>query len=183
MSDLAQVSVPQPYIDHLNRSAETFLRLWERSESLAVVPVANLARQAVASASSTYCSGSWPGEHCYSPLRTNDGSHSTALGGYESWANDGIAPLPQWVELTWNTPISASRVDLYTTTGYPLQAYDIEYWNDASASWVPIAIENSNTSTFRSYTATFTTRRLRVLARLGPAVQAGYVRINEIEVY
>jgi microsomal dipeptidase-like Zn-dependent dipeptidase len=185
MSDLPQISVPQPYIDHLNHSAETFLRLWERSESLAVVPAANLARLAVASASSTYCSGTFPGEHCYSPGRVNDGSPSTALGGFESWANDGNTPLPQWVELTWNAPVTAARVDLYTTNGYPLQAYDVEYWDDATASWVQIATVNNNTATYRQHlaTATFTTRRLRILARLGPAVQAGYVRINEIEVY
>ncbi|HEX2223729.1 MAG TPA: membrane dipeptidase, partial [Thermoanaerobaculia bacterium] len=114
MADLQQVGLPQAYLDHLNNSAETFLQLWERSESLAVAQNANLARLATASASSTYCSGGGPGPHCYSPARANDGSRSTALGGLDSWVHEGYIPLPQWLELTWSTPVTGTRVDLYT---------------------------------------------------------------------
>jgi microsomal dipeptidase-like Zn-dependent dipeptidase len=35
MADLQAVGVPSPYLGHLNRSAESFLQMWERSTSLA----------------------------------------------------------------------------------------------------------------------------------------------------
>ncbi|HBL28132.1 MAG TPA: hypothetical protein DD490_14965 [Acidobacteria bacterium] len=184
MADLAAVQVPATYLDHLNQSAETFLRIWERSESLAVPPSGvNLALQATASASSTFCSGSVPGPHCYSPARVNDGSRSTLLGGLDSWANDANQPLPQWVELTWSTPVNASRVDLYTTSGYEVGAYDVEYWT--GAGWAPWLSVTGNTSVFRSHPGlpTISTTRIRVLGRSGSAIQPGYVRFNEIEVY
>ncbi len=38
MQDLQRVGVPQRYSDHLNNSAEIFLQIWERSQSLATVP-------------------------------------------------------------------------------------------------------------------------------------------------
>lgn len=79
----------------------------------------NLARSAVASASSTYTPGCTPGLHCYSPSRVNDGRSSTALGGNTSWSN-AWQPLPQWVQLEWPSPITFSRVDLYLTTGYEI---------------------------------------------------------------
>jgi microsomal dipeptidase-like Zn-dependent dipeptidase len=183
MADLAAVQVPRSYLDHLNQSAETFLRIWERSESLAVVQGVNLARQATATASSTYCAGSAPGPHCYSPGRVNDGSRSTLLGGFDSWANDANQPMPQWVELTWSSPVNASRVDLYTTSGFEVSAYDIEYWT--GSGWTPWLSVTGNVSAFRSHPglSAISTTRIRVLGRLGPWHQPGYVRINEIEVY
>lgn len=177
MADLSAIAVPQPYIDHLNQSAEKLLRLWERSESR--VPGPNLARLATATASSTFCMGA--GSDCYSPARVNDGSRSTAVGGLSSWANS-VTALPQWVELRWTTPVTASRVDVFTSDGLPVRAYDVEYWD--GNGWVLVASVNNNTGTFRQHVVTpFSTDRLRVLAWQGPANQAGYVRINEIEVY
>ncbi|HEV8577642.1 MAG TPA: membrane dipeptidase [Thermoanaerobaculia bacterium] len=184
MNDLSVVGVPAYYLDHLNRSAENFLRLWERSVSMATITSgSNLAPLATATASSTFCSGT--GEHCYSPGRVNDGDASTILGGYHSWANANGSPLPQWVQLTWTSPITASRVDLYTTAGYELRDYDIQYWTGSTwANTVPSVIVTGNTSSFRTHTFNpVTTDRIRVLARLGPSIQPGYVRVNEIEVY
>jgi microsomal dipeptidase-like Zn-dependent dipeptidase len=185
MTDLSTVGVPAYYLDHLNRSAENFLLMWERSVSMGTITGnSNLALQAVPSVPSAYCSS--PGsEHCYSAGRVNDGDASTALGGFHSWANDYGAPLPQSVELSWSSPITASRVDLYTTSGYELRNYDIQYWNGSSWAYtVPAIVVTGNTSASRTHNFNpVTTTRIRVLARLGPTHQAGYVRINEIEVY
>lgn len=181
MNDLQAVGVAPHYISHLNRSAENFLRMWERSVSLGTIPpVSNLARLASASASSTYCSS--PGEHCYSAARVNDGSASTTLGGFHSWVNDWGVAMPQWVELTWSSPVTASRVELFTSSGYVIRDYDIQYWT--GSSWVSVATVNGNTSLQRTHLfGPITTTRLRVLGRRGPDVQPGYVRVNEIEVY
>ena len=181
LADLQAVGVGSQYLDHLNRSAENFLLMWERSVSLGTIPpVSNLARLASASASTTYCSGS--GEHCYSAGRVNDGSPSTALGGYNSWTNAWGAAMPQWVELSWSSPVTASRVELFTTAGYVIRDYDVQSWT--GAGWVTLASVNGNTGVSRTHLfGPVTTSRLRVLGRRGPDVQPGYVRVNEIEVY
>jgi len=180
MTDLQRVGVPAHYLDNLNESAENFLVMWERSVSLGTVPTGNLALQAAASTTSTYCSS--PGEHCYSAARVNDGNNSTALGGFTSWVNDYGVPMPQWVELTWATPITASRVELYTTSGYEIRDYDVQYWT--GTAWVTVASVNFNANAHLTHTfAPVTTNRLRVLARWGSNSQGGYARINEIEVY
>ncbi|REG29840.1 microsomal dipeptidase-like Zn-dependent dipeptidase [Archangium gephyra] len=41
MSDLQAVGTPSYYLDHLNRSAENFLQMWERSASMATVQTGN----------------------------------------------------------------------------------------------------------------------------------------------
>jgi hypothetical protein len=138
----------------------------------------NLSLAAFASASSTFCSGS--GEHCYSPARTNDGNRSTALGGFTSWSNDRVS-LPQWLQHSWPVPITVSRVEVFTSSGYPVADYDIEWWT--GSSWVVAASVRGNTSLQRSHTfAPVTTTALRVLGLRGPSHQPGYVRVNELEV-
>lgn len=141
---------------------------------LLFVGVSNFARQANASASTTY-----PG---YSAGRVIDGDRNTTVGGTYSWANDWGAPMPQWLELSWSSPITTSRVVLYTTSGYVLRDYDIQYWT--GSSWVSLASVNFNTAVSRTHTfSPVTTTRLRVLGRRGPDNQPGYVRVNELEVY
>jgi microsomal dipeptidase-like Zn-dependent dipeptidase len=181
MDDLRAVGVPTSYLDHLNRSAEAFLQMWERSVSLGSGGGApNLARLATATASSTYCSGT--GEHCYSAGRVNDGDSSTILGGFHSWANGNGAPLPQWVELRWTTPVTPARVEVFTTTGYEVRDYDIEY--TTGGPWLPLASVTGNVQGHRSHTVSpGPITGLRVLGRHGPNVQPGYIRVNEIEVY
>lgn len=76
MADLEELGVPASYLDHLNRSAETFLQMWERAETRSGEP--SLARQAVASASSVLCSGAGP--HCDSP------AESTTATATPPWA-------------------------------------------------------------------------------------------------
>jgi microsomal dipeptidase-like Zn-dependent dipeptidase len=184
MSDLQTVGTPPGYLAHLNQSAETFLRIWERSVSLAVAPSNNLALTAGSSASSTYCSGS--GEHCYSAGRVNDGSRSTALGGYNSWTNGNGQPMPQWVQLSWPTPVTFSRVELFTTAGYALSNFSIQY--ASGSGWLDLpatpAFPTNNSAVHLTYALpAVTTTAIRVFARSGSSLQPGYARVNEIEVY
>ena len=185
MSDLRAVGVADHYVDHLNRSAETFLQMWERSEGLrhTTLPGDNLARTASAFASSTYCWGT--GIHCYSPARVNDGDRDTRLGGYYSWANAG--GVPAWVELAWPVDVTVNHVNLYTSAGYEMRGYRIEYWDENRQDWVTppgLAVpDNVFAYRFHRVSPPVTTRRLRVLGLSGPSHQTNHVRVNELEVY
>lgn len=186
IADLKRVGVPQSYMDKLEKqSAEAYLQIWERGLALSGGGGGggNLALGATASASSTYCSGPpQTSEHCYAAFRVNDGNPSTALSGQASWTNDWGVAMPQWVELTWSAPVSASRVTVYTTTGYPIRDYDVQFWN--GAAWQTLVNVTANTSLQRNHVfPTVSTSRMRILGRQGPAVQPGYVRVNEFEVY
>jgi hypothetical protein len=140
----------------------------------------NLALAAIASASSTY-SG-------YSPARVNDGSRSTALGGANSWSNTGYGTgyPPQWIQLDFGTNRTFSQVVLYTTAGYELRDYRIEYWN--GFNWVnvfsPAQNITNNTATQRTHNFPARTSRLvRIYTLSGPTHQPGFTRVNEFEVY
>jgi hypothetical protein len=139
----------------------------------------NLALGAASSASSTYCSGT--GLNCYFPSRINDGSASTVLGGFSSWANDDLG-LPQWVQLDFGGPRTFARIELYTTSGYELQDYRLEAW--IGNSWVTLAIVTGNTQVHRTHQfPAVTGTKLRVMGLKGPNVQTNYARVNEVEVY
>ena len=151
-------------------------------------PPSNLALSATATASSTYCIGPpQTSPHCYAPWRVNDGNASSVLGGQTSWSNDAGVPMPQWVELTWNTPVTVSRVVMTTTAGYEVQDYVLQYWAGGaqSGSWQTFGLPvTGNTAINRVHQfGPVTTMRLRVLASQGPAIQPGHIRVNELEVY
>ncbi len=134
----------------------------------------NLARNATITASSTY-----PG---YSTARINDGDRNTALGESYSWANNRNSSLPQYVVLDLPASSSIQRIDLYTTKGYVLANYDLQYWN--GSSWVNLVQITGNQETTRSHTFTaVNTSKVRVVASRGPSHQPTYVRINELEIY
>ncbi|HEX6291863.1 MAG TPA: discoidin domain-containing protein [Herpetosiphonaceae bacterium] len=140
----------------------------------------NLARSAIAAASSTY---PYDG---YAPSRVNDGSRTTTVGGAYSWVNaDRYAPdgyLPQWVQLDFGTTKTFSRVVMYTSSGYPIQDYDIQVWD--GSTWVTVDSRTGNTALTVTHTFAPTTARLvRILGRRGPSNQPQYVRVNEFEVY
>lgn len=141
----------------------------------------NLALEATAIASSTLCVT--PGtSSCFSPSRVNDGDNSTSPGGFSSWANHWLAPMPHWVELRWNRTVTFSHVDLYTSQGTPIKDFDIEYWN--GTEWVNLLRARGST---RLHTPVRfppkQTSRLRVVALSGPSNAPRSARINEIEVY
>ncbi|WP_146113445.1 hypothetical protein [Paenibacillus sp. PCH8] len=134
----------------------------------------NLARNAAITVNSTY-----PG---YSANRINDGDRNTALGENYSWANDRNSSLPQYVVIDLPTASSIKRIDLYTTQGYPLANYDLQYWN--GSTWVNLVQITGNQELTRSHTFTaVSTAKVRVVASRGPAHQPTYVRINELEIY
>lgn len=174
----------------------------------------NLAPRAAASASSTYCQGS--GNQCYSVARINDGDTSTDLGGFFSWTNAApdctdplsicIDPLsigeagstgsntaqtsmlsrPQWVALTWPTAQTLRRVELFTTSGFEVRDFVIQYLS--GSQWITLSASPSfprdNTSSQLSFSfPPVTTRSIRVLGRAGPEVQPEHIRINELEAY
>lgn len=137
----------------------------------------NVAPEALASASSTYCMGS--GAHCYHPGRINDNDRSTALGGYSSWANTG--GVPQWVQLAWDDPVVIDHVEVFSTQGYVVRDYDLQYWD--GAGWRTVAAVRGNTQVRRLHRFdAVETGRLRVLGLSGPAHQTRHVRVNELVV-
>lgn len=148
------------------------------------VLVGNIAPLATASASSTFCSSPTNGADCYSPARVNDTSLSNILGGLDSWVNDDTSTpkLPHWVALSWLSVVEIHSVDVYTTTGFIIRDYDIEYFN--GETWVVVASITDNTEVFRSHKIpTITTSELRILAKKGSLIQPQYARINEVVVF
>ncbi len=138
----------------------------------------NLARNAVASAQSTY-----PG---YSANRVNDGNLNTRVGGSYSWANghkyttDGR--LPQWLQLDFGQHKRISKVVLYTSLGYEIKDYDIQIWT--GSRWTTVVAQRGNTSVQRTHSfSPIYGSKVRVIGRRGPDNQYIYVRINELEVY
>jgi len=137
----------------------------------------NLAITATATAQSAF-----PG---YSATKINDGDRDTTVGGQSSWANaDMYGPdgfLPNWVALDFGGPQTFSRIDLYTTSGYELQNYDIQV--PSGGTWSTIASVRGNRGTL--VTTTFSAvaaAQLRILGLRGPEIQPQYVRVNELEV-
>ncbi len=132
----------------------------------------NLARNATATAQTTF-----PG---YSPLRTNDGDRSTALGGGASWANDrgGAAVL----NLVLPVASQIDRVQLFTTSGYELRDYDIQL--RIGGGWATVQSIRGNTAVQRDhrFAARFADS-VRVVGISGPTHQPGYSRVNELEIY
>ncbi len=118
----------------------------------------------------------------YSVLTVNDGSASTVQTESESWCNDWPnQTFPQWVELTFPEPRTFGRVELYTSDGYPVADYDLEYWD--GSEWVSLAVVKNNSQVHRTHTfGQVTAEKFRVLTRKG-YTQPTYHRINELELY
>ena len=105
------------------------------------------------------------------------------MGGSYSWANAEGSSLPQWVQLDFGSNRMFNRVELYTTSGYEIRDYQIQYWN--GSSWVDcIPAVTGNTQSHCTYVfVTVTGSRIRVLGNSGPSSQTIYVRVNELGVY
>ena len=146
-------------------------------QALAQCVTQNLARTGAASATSTF-----PG---YSPARVNDGDRSTALGGAASWANareTATTPaLPATVEVALAASALVDRVFVYTTAGYEIRDYNLEYFD--GAQWLTIVQVRGNAQTIRSHQFTpVNVARVRVVGLSGPNLQTVHVRVNELEV-
>lgn len=113
----------------------------------------------------------------YAASKINDGSATTDWNG---WANTGSTP--DWVQLDFGTNKTFNRVELYTTTGYEIRNYKIQYWN--GSGWVDAVSVTGNTSNHRTHTfSAVTGSKIRVYGTSGPTIQPGFVRVNELEVY
>ena len=94
------------------------------------------------------------------------------------------------MQLTWPAPVTFSRLEFYTTSGFELRDFVIQSRVRfmGSSFWIDLPVTPSfptnNSSTHLSFTmAPVTTDAIRVLARSGSAAQPGYARVNELEVY
>ena len=131
----------------------------------------NLAIGAVASALTTHTANG------YDASKINDGVATT---GWDGWANTGSTP--DWVQLDLGAARTFNRVELYTTTGYEIQNYQIQYWN--GTSWLDAVAITGNTLNHRTHRfAAITGSKIRVYGTSGPAIQPGFVRVNELQVY
>jgi hypothetical protein len=126
----------------------------------------------VASAQTTFAS--------YSPANVIDGDTTTAQLSTESWANESVG-LPQWFDIEFGVSRTFSHVDVYTSVGYEIQNYDIEYWT--GSEWATLVTVTGNTSAVAGHDfPRVSSDRLRVLCRRGPEFQSSYVRLNEVQV-
>jgi arylsulfatase A-like enzyme len=133
----------------------------------------NLARTAVATASSTHAN--------WDPAGAIDGVRSQSAWPNTGW-NDGTSgQFPDWLQLTWDQPQSISTVELVTRpTGKGLKDYDIQV--PANGSWATVAEVRGNTGeVIRTTFATATTTALRIYATA--SASGDYSRIVELEVY
>lgn len=138
----------------------------------------NYALNATVSAESTY-----PG---YSVNNIIDGDRTTTVGPTYSWANNYPAggKLPESVFLSFSYLTNVNRIDVYTSSGYALQNYTIQYRSDLNGSWVTLVTVTGNTSTYRTHTFTAVNLvQVQIICQYGPNNQYIYGRLNEVEIY
>lgn len=138
----------------------------------------NYALQATVSAESTY-----PG---YSVQKIKDGSRNTTVGPSYSWANNFPAngKLPESLFLKFSTLKTINRIDIYTSSGYELQNYTIQYRTSTNASWVTLLSVTGNRSAYRTHSfSSITVLEVQIICQLGPPNQTIYGRLNEVEIY
>ena len=130
----------------------------------------NFAYRATATASSTQ------GGAEYNVNNVNDGIATT---DFNSWASTST---PAWVQIDFGAKVIFNRVVLYTTTGYELKDYIIQYWD--GMSWIDAASVTGNTQAHRTTEfSPVTCTKMRVYATTGSAAQSNYARICELEIY
>ena len=150
----------------------------QESITAAAATLVNYALQATVSAESTF-----PG---YSVLKIKDGSRNTTVGPSYSWANNHPAggTLPESVFLKFGTLKNIERIDIYTSSGYALQNYTIQFRTTPAASWLTLVTVVGNTLVSRSHTfAPVNLLEVQIICQLGPANQTVYGRLNEVELY
>jgi hypothetical protein len=136
----------------------------------------NFALNAKWSATSTF-----PG---YSTDYAHDGDHNAGLSGH-SWANNWNPPglvLPQEVDIDLGAPKQFANVNVYTSSGYEIGSYDLDYYD--GKSWVNLAVVQNNVSPVITHVfRTVVAQKLRFIVRRGPEAQFIYTRLNEVEIY
>ncbi len=138
----------------------------------------NYALQATVTAESTY-----PG---YSILKIKDGSRNTTVGPSYSWTNNFPAggKLPESVFLKFSSLKSIDRIDIYSSSGYVLQNYTIQYRVTTTGTWINLVNVTGNTSVVRTHTfPSVNLLEVQIICQLGPNSQTIYGRLNEVEIY
>lgn len=132
----------------------------------------NLAIGGTASASSTDTANG------YAPSKVNDGLATTDFNG---WASASPV-MPQWIQIDFGANKTFGRVELYTTAGYELRGYTVQYWN--GSAWIDcLPAITGNASAHRTHTFTAVTgSKIRIYCNQGDAASS-YARVNEIGVY
>ena len=134
----------------------------------------NFSLLAMASASSTFTG--------YSASNVNDGNASTVQASNVSWANNWPVSFPQWVELDFPSDRVIGRVEMFSSTGYAVQAYDIAAWDGSTWNVVKSVTGNAAVHNTLNFTPV-RTNKLRLVASTGAAAQPIYARVNELETY
>jgi hypothetical protein len=89
--------------------------------------------------------------------------------------------LPQWFQIDFGAPKTFSRVDVYSSEGFAIQDYDLQYWN--GTAWIDILQERGNADVHIIHQfASVTGSKVQIIARKGPNAQTIYTRLNEVEV-
>ncbi|HVY26394.1 MAG TPA: hypothetical protein VHB79_07560 [Polyangiaceae bacterium] len=136
----------------------------------------NFALKAKWTATSTF-----PG---YSTDYVHDGDHNAGLSGH-SWANNWNPPslvLPQEVNVDLGAPKQISTVNVFTSSGYEIGSYDLDYFD--GQKWVNLASVKENVLPVLTHSfPTVVTQKLRFTVRRGPEAQFNYTRLNEVEIY
>jgi hypothetical protein len=120
----------------------------------------------------------------YSTDYAHDGDHNAGLSGH-SWANNWNPPsvvLPQEVDIDLGAPKQFSTVNVFTSSGYEIGSYDLDYFN--GISWVSLAVVKDNVLPVLTHVfPTVVAQKLRFIVRRGPEAQFIYTRLNEVEIY
>lgn len=154
-----------------------YLYVSEESFTVEVAPSVNYALGATVHASSTYGS--------YSPDNINDGDTEVTPSSDHSWTNDFYAPdgkLPQWIALDLGEVKEFTKIVLYTSIGYEMQDYQIQYWDGDGYVDIESVVGNTNTTNTYNFEA-IQSRYVRVYATKGSTTQAWFARVNELEVW
>ena len=75
-------------------------------------------------------------------------------------------------------------MDIYTTTGFQIQDYRVQFWD--GTAWIDVGgmpVVGNTALSRRHDFPSVTSRFVRVLGTQGPVNQPQYVRVNEFEVY
>ena len=136
-----------------------------------------ISHEAYASASSSYCMGI--GAECYHPARVNDWKLNSAYGGFYSWTADPRQPDEKWVKLHWAKSVTVDKAVVYTTSGYEMRDYKIQYLSGGQWRNIVSTIRNEDQIITHNFPPV-TTTQIRLVALKGPLIQPEFGRVNEL---
>jgi hypothetical protein len=90
--------------------------------------------------------------------------------------------LPQYVDISFGSTKAFSRIEIFSSTGFVLQDYALQYWNGTKWQTLESVVGNTSVSRATSF-ATISAPKVRIISQKGPANQPAYARINEVAIY